>query len=536
MLFDLDKISGQKIVVKTLPNDSKFASLDEIERNLSDEDLMICDGDSNGMCIGGVFGGINSGVKDETKNIFLEAAHFDAKWIRRTSTRHNLRTEAAKVFEKGSDPNVSVYALKRAAMLMVELAGGEIASEIVDIYPNPIEKKQIEVSYKYVNTLIGVEISKAKVKEILTALEMDIVSENEENFTVAVPTNKADVTRPADIVEEVLRIYGLNEVPIPSKINSSIALSQSPDPQSIKNTIADLLSSNGFLEIQGLSLTENRYFEDILPIENSKLVYINNTSNVHLDVMRPTMLFSGLESVLRNQNRQNSDLNIYEFGKSYRKKEEGGFNETQHLTLFMTGERWGESWLNNQKTQVGYYTLKSFVTNVLTRLGLNGFQESAIQNVVLTFGLKYHRGPQNLVEFGKVNSKILKKMDIKNAVFYAEFNWDTILKALRKSKTVFEELNKFPTVRRDLALVIDNSVKFADIVAIARKAGKKLLKDINLFDVYNDEDKLGKGKKSYAVSYVFEDPTKTLKDKDVEKVMESLIREYEGKLGATIRR
>lgn len=534
--FDLDKIAGRKVVVKTLPEGSKFASLDEIERSLSNEDLMICDGDSNGMCIGGVFGGLNSGVKDETKNIFLESAHFNAKWIRRSSTRHNLRTDAAKVFEKGSDPNISVYALKRAAMMIVELAGGEIASEIVDIYPNPIEKKQIEVSYKYVNTLIGVEIPKMKVKEILEALEMDLVADNQDKFTIAVPTNKAEVTRPADIVEEILRIYGLNEVPIPSKINSSIALSQHPDPQMIKNTIADLLSSNGFHEIQGLSLTENRYFEDILPIDNAELVYINNTSNVHLDVMRPTMLFSGLESVLRNQNRQNSDLKIYEFGKSYRKKEGDGFNETQHLTLFLTGERWGESWLNTQKTQVGYFTLKSFVTNVLTRLGLSGYQESAIQNDILNFGLKYHRGPQNLVEFGKVNSKILKKMDIKNAVFYAEFNWDSILKALRKHKTTFEELNKFPIVRRDLALVIDNSVKFADIVAIARKAGKKLLKEINLFDVYDDESKLGKGKKSYAVSYIFEDPTKTLKDKEIEKVMNTLIREYENKLGANIRR
>ncbi|MDF1864762.1 MAG: phenylalanine--tRNA ligase subunit beta [Saprospiraceae bacterium] len=534
--FDLDKIAGQKVIVKTLPKDSKFASLDEVERKLSNEDLMICDGDSNGMCIGGVFGGNNSGVKDETKNIFLESAHFNAQWIRRTSTRHNLRTDAAKVFEKGSDPNISVYALKRAAMMIVELAGGEIASEIVDIYPNPIKEKQIEVSYKYLNTLIGVEIPKTKVKEILAALEMEIVSENDEHFTVAVPTNKADVTRPADIVEEVLRIYGLNEVPIPSKINSSIALSQSPDPQSIKNTIADLLSSNGFHEIQGLSLTENRYFKDVLPIDDSELVYINNTSNIHLDVMRPTMLFSGLESVLRNQNRQNTDLKIYEFGKSYRKKKEGGFNETKHLTLFMTGERFGESWLNTQKTQVGYYTLKSFVANILTRLGLSGYQESAIHTDILNFGLKYHRGPQNLVNFGKVNSKILKKMDIKNTVFYAEFNWDTILKALKKHKTDFEALNKFPTVRRDLALVIDNSVKFADIVAIARKAGKKLLRDINLFDVYDDENKLGKGKKSYAVSYIFEDTTKTLKDKDVEKIMNNLIREYEGKLGAIIRR
>lgn len=534
--FDLDKIADKKIIVKTLAKDAKFLSLDEQERSLHEEDLMICDGESKGMCIGGVFGGLNSGVTDSTKNIFLESAHFNSMSIRRTSTRHNLRTDAAKVFEKGSDPNVSVYALKRAAMMMVELAGGEIASEIVDIYPNPVAKKEIEVTYKYVNTLIGVEIPKAKVKEILAAMNMDVVAETEETFTVAVPTNKSDVLRPADVVEEILRIYGLNEVPIPTRISSSVVIGAGISKQSVRNKLGDFLAANGFHEMMAVSLSQSRYYQEILPIAEEELVFVNNTSNIHLNVMRPEMLFSGLEAVVRNQNRQTNDLKLFEFGKSYRKKEGGGFNEPEHLTLFLSGQRWNESWLNKEKAQAGYFTLKSFVENILKRAGVKSYQESAVKSDVLSYGLKYHRGPQSLVEFGKVNAAILKKMDIRQDVYFADVNMDALTKVMRKSNVLFSELNKFPTMRRDLALVIDNSVKFQDIAAIANKVGKKLLKKINLFDVYEDAERLGEGKKSYAVSFVFEDVTKTLKDKDVDKVMNNLIREYEGKLNAVIRR
>lgn len=534
--FDYDKITGKKIIVKNLPQGTKFMSLDAVERSLHGEDLMICDGDGNGMCIGGVYGGLNSGVTDETTTIFLESAHFHAKTLRRTSTRHNLRTDAAKVFEKGSDPNVSVYALKRAAMLMVELAEGKIASEIVDIYPNPVAKKEIEVSYDYTNTLIGVEIPKTKVKEILAAMNMDIVAETDETFTVAVPTNKSDVLRPADVVEEILRIYGLNEVPIPTRINSSIVIGAGISKQAIRNKLGDYLAANGFHEMMAVSLSQSRYYKEILPIAEEELVYVNNTSNIHLDVMRPEMLFSGLEAVVRNHNRQNLDLKLFEFGKSYRKKEDGGFNEPEHLTLFLSGKRWNESWLNKEKAEAGYFTLKSFVGNILKRAGISRVQESAIKTDVFAYGMKYHRGPQTLVEFGKVNAAILKKIDIRHDVYFADVNMDAVTKAMRKSSVLFTELNKFPTMRRDLALVIDNSVKFQDIAAIANKVGKKLLKKINLFDVYEDAERLGEGKKSYAVSFVFEDVTKTLKDKEVDKVMNNLIKEYEGKLGAVIRR
>lgn len=533
--FDLDEISQQKVIVKTLPQDAPFMSLDEIERKLNDHDLMICDGESHGMCIGGVFGGIKSGVKDGTANIFLESAHFNAKWIRRTSMRHNLRTDAAKVFEKGSDPNVSVYALKRAAMLIKELAGGEIASEIVDIYPNPIQPQEVEVSYAHVSRLIGVDIPQAEIRAILEAMEMEILSETDTHFRVAVPTNKADVTREADVIEEILRIYGFNNVPVPGHIKTAVTIAPSPDPNELKDAIGNLLSAIGFNEMMAVSLTESRYFREILPVAKEELVFVNNTSNIHLDVMRPTMLFSGLEAVLYNQNRQQASLKLFEFGKSYRNKE-AGIDERSHLSLLLSGQQLPESWLNEDKAQVDYFTLKAYVQQVLGRLGLDGYQETAITDEVYSFGLRYHRGQQVLVEFGKVHPKLTKKMDIKSNVYYADFNWDAMLKSRKKHNILFEEINKFPSTRRDLALVVENSVKFQDIVAIARKIGKKLIKDINLFDVYQNEAQLGAGKKSYAVSFIFEDSTKTLKDKEVDKVTTRLIQEYEAKLSAVIRR
>lgn len=545
--FDLDAITDQKIIVKTLPEGSKFLSLDEVERSLSAEDLMICDGASNGMCIGGVFGGLNSGVKDSTKNIFLESAHFNAKGIRRSSTRHDLRTDAAKVFEKGSDPNICVYALKRAASMIVELAGGEIASEIVDIYPNPIKPAQITVSYAYINRMIGTNISPAAVNAILEAMDMEIVSSDEEQFTVSVPTNKADVTRPSDIVEEVLRVYGLDNVPVPNQMRSTMVERKSPGQNEVRNAISELLAGNGFHEAMALSLSESRYYKEIFPMEEEELVWVNNTSNVHLDIMRPNMLFSGLEAVLHNQNRQQPDLKLFEFGKTYKKRPGQSseadavdvkrlFEEQQHLTLFMTGQQKAESWRNPGKPEADFYSLKAMVENVLSRIGLAGYQQKSEQEGPFAYNLNYHRGPKSLVQFGKVSPKICKSMGIKSSVFYADFNWDMLLKAAGKNSISTTELNRFPTVRRDLALVIGNSIKFAELAALASKVGKKLIKDINLFDVYEDEERLGKDKKSYAISFTFENTERTLKDKEVDKVMNALIQTYEEKMGAVIRR
>ncbi len=534
--FDADKIAGKKVIVKKLANETEFDSLDEVTRKLHEEDLMICDGNEKGMCIAGVFGGINSGVTEQTTNVFLESAHFNAKMIRRTSTRHLLFTDAAKCYEKGSDPNITVYALKRAAMLIKELAGGEIASEIVDIYPEQILPKQVTVKYKNVSRLIGVDIPEAEIMTILDALEMEVVRKDEDAFVVAVPTNKADVIRDVDVIEEILRIYGFNKVPMPKQLRTSLINTKRPDKDQIQNTIADLLVANGLYETMSVSLTQSKYFKEILTnFEEKELVFINNTSNIHLDVMRPTMLFSGLETILHNQNRQMPNVKIFEFGKTYRTTEEG-HQEEKCLSVFLTGMQEKESWLNDGKAKVHYYELKRLVENVLQRLGYAGYQQTAIKDATLSYGLKYHRGTQELVTFGKVDSGILKKMDIKQEVFYACFNWGNILKSLGKNKIGYTELSKFPSIRRDLALVIENSVNFEQIQGIAKKTGKKLLKAINLFDVYENEEQLGKGKKSYAVSFIFQDPSKTLKDKDIDKIMHNLIRNYEKDLGAVIRR
>ena len=536
--FDADKITGGKVIVKKLAGGTPFLCLDEAERKLNAEDLMICDGEGKGMCIAGVFGGLNSGVTDGTTNIFLESAHFHAKMTRRTSTRHLLFTDAAKVFEKGSDPNVTVYALKRAALLIQEYGGGEIASEIIDIYPNKISKKEIDITFNHINRLIGTDISPKEVRAILEAMEIDIVTETAEGMRVAIPTNKADVTREVDVIEEILRIYGFNKVPISNQIRSAVTLRKGVDKKKIQNTVSELLTGNGFYEMMALSIVQSKYFKEIFPIPESELVFINNTSNIHLDVMRPTMLIGGLEAVLHNQNRQNGNVKLFEFGKSYKKLSEGDFpyQEDEHLSLLMTGQRYEENWLNNDKAKVSYFSLKTFVNKVLTRLGIEKFQQTAVKDGVYAFGLKYHRGASDLVTFGKIQSKLLQQMGIKQEVFYADFNWASILKALRKHKINYKEITKFPAIRRDLALVIEKSVNFDQISAIAQKTGKKMLKEVNLFNVYENEEKLGANKKSYAVSFVFEDLTKTLKDKEVDKVMNQLIQNYEGKLGAIIRR
>ncbi len=551
--FDLDRIQGHKVIVKALPEGTKFQSLDEKERLLTSQDLMICDGDSNGMCIGGVFGGFNSGVKDETTNIFLESAHFNAHWVRRSSTHHGLRTDAVQIFEKGSDPNICVYALKRAAMLIAELGGGEVASEVVDIYPQPIAKKKVRVAYAYVNRLIGTDIPHEQIRNILLALGMDVVENADDSFSVDVPTNKADVTRPADIVEEILRIYGLDNVPVPLQMRSSMTRSEYPEPGQVRSAIGSLLAANGFNEIMTLSLSQSAFYKDILPRETEKMVFVNKTSNTQLDIMRPDMLFSGLEAVAYNQNRQQTDLKLFEFGKTYRRigNEEGAgvknYEEPQHLSLFLTGQRWPANWKISQKNapKADFFTLKSFVANVLARVGITTYQETSGSDgkrpgcqyqEVFVHPITCHRGLQELVTYGKISPGICKKMGIRNDVYYADFNWDNLLEAAKKQSISFVELNKFPAVHRDLAIVIGKSVKFSDIAALARKVGKQLLKEVNLFDVFEDEIKLGEGKKSYAVSFHFEDRSKTLQDKDVDTVMNELISAFETKLGASIRR
>ena len=534
--FDLDKIAGRRVIVQTLPAGTTFRSLDGETREMAADDLIICDGEGKGMCIAGVFGGADSGVTEATTNIFLESAHFEAGGIRRTSFRHDLRTDAARVFEKGSDPNVTEAALKRAALLLQELAGGTISSEVVDVYPEPVGPAHVRVAYAYVRRLIGVDIPREKIHAILGALGMALVSDDEAQFTVAVPTDKADVTRPADVVEEILRIYGLNEVPVGDRIKSSLSYSPQPDPQRVRGIVTELLVAHGGYEIMALSLSESRHYAETLPLPKEQLVFVNNTSNQHLDILRASMLPGGLEAVVHNQNRRQTDVTLFEFGRTYRRAEGGKLVEREHLSLLLTGAVSPVHWRNDDQQRVDFYRLRALVERVLDRLGFAGYQSSDSDLDALQYGRKYHRGPQELVQLGRVQPAVERAFGAKQPVFYADFHWPTLLKALRRQKTQITEPSRYPSVRRDLALVIDQTVKFEDIAAIARKQAKKLLQDLQLVSVFEDAEKLGAAKKSYAIRLEFANPERTLKDKEVDKVMQQLMQQFERQLHATIRR
>ncbi|MBL7825800.1 MAG: phenylalanine--tRNA ligase subunit beta [Saprospiraceae bacterium] len=536
--FDLDKVKGGKIVVKTMPAGTQFVTLDGIERKLFAEDLMICDGQSTPMCIGGVFGGAESGVSETTTRIFLEAAIFNPKWIRRTMIRHNLRTDSAWVFEKGADMDNTLDGLIRATLLIQQLAGGRITSEFTSICPVAPSPAVIPATYARINQLIGENLGPERIHRILKALNIPVANQTAEGFDAYIPTNKPDVTREADLIEEILRVHGLDNVPIPTQIRSSMEVTQSPTPESVRNLVSEMLVANGFNECMSLSLGNSAHFSGenaIFPMEG--LVYIHNSANQGLDCMRPTMVLSALDTLLHNQNRQNADVRLFEFGKVYsRRSEDGKLLENARLTLTMSGVHDAESWQPSAKKAVDFYSIKAYVQNLLTRLGVLGYQETVLQEKPFQYALKYHRGPQELVVFGALEPGVLKRMDIKNAVFYADFNFENLLKAMGANKIQFQELNKFPTVRRDMALVLDKTVSFGEIRQLATKTAKKMLKEVNLFDVFEDEAKLGNGKKSYAVSFVFEDPEKTLQDKEIDALMSQLTDVFEGKLGANIRK
>lgn len=534
--FDVDKIKDKKIIVKKADADTEFVTLDGVTRKLHSEDLMICDGDGQPMCMAGVYGGIDSGVTAETKNVFIESACFASKVIRKTSTRHNLRTDAAKIFEKGADPNITEFAIKRAAALMRELAGGAISNISVDVYPKPIKSIEIRLSYANVNNLIGMSIPEEDIHSILQAMEMEITPFDDESIMVKVPTNKTDVTREVDLIEEIVRIYGLNRVPVPSQIRSTISYTAKPDKHKTKELLSDFLSSVGFNEMMGLSLIESRHFKGLDIADASEYVYINNTSNIHLDIMRPEMLVSGLVSVAHNINRQQTNLSLYEFGKSYRKNVDK-YKEDEFLTLFMTGKKNEESWLTDNKADKTFYDIKKPVIALLQRCGISQYQISELDDSPkFSFGLKLHKGPIILAEFGEVKKSICQKMGIKTKILFAEISFDNVLKQIGKEKVTVQEISKYPSVRRDLALVIDKKVKFADIETIAKQTEKKLLKQIALFDVYDNEQQLGEGKKSYAVSFVFENTEKTLNDVEIDTIMTKMVRQLEDKTGAIIRK
>jgi len=527
--FDASKING-KIIVKTLPAGTKFTTLDEVERSLHEEDLMICD--KNGpLCIAGVFGGKNSGISETTTSIFLESAYFNPVSIRKSAKRHQLNTDASFRFERGIDPNITEYALKRAALLIQEVAGGEITSDIVDIYPKKIEDFHVILNFNNVNKIIGQELSKEIIKNILASLEIKVSSVSDAGLGLTIPSYRVDVQREIDVIEEILRVYGYNNIKFSDKLNATVSNAPRTEDYKVQNVIASQLNSQGFHEMMANSLTTSSYVQlsEMLKEEHN-VIMLNPLSN-DLAAMRQSLLFSGLEALSYNINRKNSDLKFFEFGKTYHKFE-SGFEEHKHLTMFITGNRNQESWTNAQKP-TDFFMFKGYVNGVLERLGIQKTQILPLKSDVFSEGIAIGFGNDVLVEYGVVKKSILKHFDIKQEVLFADFNWALILKLL-SNKIKFTEIPKYPEVRRDLSLLLDDGVSFDTIYKLARQTEKSLLKDINLFDVYQGKN-LPEGKKSYTVSFTIQDNTKTLTDVQIDKIMGKLQKNLETELGASLR-
>jgi phenylalanyl-tRNA synthetase beta chain len=525
--FDADKITGNKVIVNTWPEGTVFTTLDDAERKLTADDLMISNTEEP-MCIAGVFGGAKSGVSASTTKIFLESAYFNAVSVRKTSKRFGLKTDASFRFERGTDPDMTVFALKRAALLIQQVAGGEVSSEITDIYPAPVAPFNVEVTYHNIHRLIGKEIAHDEIRAIIKALDIQIVNETEEGLSLKVPPYRVDVTRDVDVIEEILRIYGYNNIEIPTQIRASLNNTIRPEKDTVQNAISDWLSANGFNETLSNSLTKSSYYEN-----TDKLVKILNPLSSDLDVMRGTMLYSGLEAIARNSNRRSPDLKFYEFGKTYHLTEDK-YREDQHFSLFLTGNNTAEQW-NYQQKGVSFYNLKAAVDGLLDRLNIKDFTVEDTTCSKLSYGLNYQRGPKRLVKFGAVNAQALKLADVDQPVFHADFNFDLILQLVRKNVIINQEIPKFPAVRRDLSMLVDKAVTFNQLKQIAQKTERKLIKQVNVFDVY-EGDKLPAGKKSYALSFIIQDDEKTLTDKAIDTIMQKLIYNLGKEVGAEIRK
>jgi len=539
--FDADKIEGKKVHIKNLPDKSKFITLDAVERSLSSRDLMICN-TKEGMCIAGVFGGIKSGITSETKNIFLESAYFNPVAIRKTSKRHGLKTDASFRFERGADPAITPWALKRAIMLIKEIAGGKISSEITDVYPNPIKNTEIDVSYSRINRLIGKKIDPSVVKQILGFLDIKILGEEGENLTLEIPAYRVDVKKEPDVIEEILRIYGYNNIEIENHVNSTLSYPEKPNREKIVNITSDLLSANGFTEIMCNSLNPAAWYEQSPDFDNDKLVILANPLSSDLNAMRQSLLFGGLSSVIWNINRQNLDLKLYEFGHTYfyKKSDDAhpkveNYTEKSNLSIYITGSVNRASW-NSKTSPTDFYNIKSTVEMVLARLGIKAENLATGESDKKYFAesLTYLSNSKAVAELGRISKSYLSKFDIGQDVYYGNIDWDLVLKMIKSYSISFSELPKYPSVRRDLALLLDRSIKFSQIRELALKTERNILHDISLFDVY-ESDNLGKNKKSYAVSFILRDDLKTLTDKNIEKVMSNLIRVFEKELNAQIR-
>lgn len=529
--FDAAKISGNTVMVKTLPSGTKFTTLDGVERELHEEDLMICDGEKP-MCIAGVYGGLNSGVTEETTSIFLESAYFNPVSIRKTAKRHGLSTDASFRFERGINPNITDYALRHAAILIVQVAGGEISSDLLDVYLKKIDDHQVFLNFEKTNKLIGEEIPQETIKDILTSLEMKINNLTETGIGMTIPAYRNDVTRDVDVIEEILRVYGYNNINFTEKQNASIAPILPGQDYDVQNKTAQQLTGLGFHEMLNNSLTTPKYNKLSESIKENFNVSIINPLSSDLSVLRQSMLFSGLETLAYNTNRKNSDLKMFEYGKTYHNLP-GGRLEKKHLSLFISGLKTEGNWALEELKSNFFYG-KGIVTAVLERLGLYDFIETPIDNDVFSEGVSLQRNKVNLVEFGIVKKKICQALDVEAEVFFADFNWDQVLKQIPLKTLKFKPIPKFPGSQRDFALLLDDSISFANLQTAAYNTEKKLLKSVVLFDVYKDKN-LPEGKKSYALSFTFQDEQKTLTDKQVDKIMTRLQQKFETEFGAVLR-
>ncbi len=541
--YDADQIAGKHVIVKTMPQGTKFTTLDGVERELDERDLMVCD-ENGPMCIAGVFGGENSGTTEKTKNVLLESAYFNPVLVRKTARRHGLSTDASFRFERGCDPNGCEYNLKLAALLIKEVAGGTISSEVIDLYPNPASPFPVDITFEKINSLTGKEISKDDIHTILKGLEINIVSEDANGMKLEVPTYRVDVQRDCDVIEDLLRIYGYDNIECSTTLHSSITYSPKINSFNIQNMISEQLTGCGFQEIMNNSLTKSSYYAELKSYPAENLVMLMNPLSSDLNCMRQTLLFGGLESIEHNIKRKSEDIKFYEFGNCDQFHPEKPaiadkplirYSEDFHLGIWITGNKTAQSWSAKQE-KTTFYQLRAYVNNILARVGV-GAKVKTVECTedIFNYGLEVKNGNgKTLAKMGSVKKSILKNIDIDQEVFFADINWPNLMKEIENNKVLFYDIPKFPSVKRDLALLVDKSVTFAQIEQVALETEKKLLKSVSLFDVYEGAN-LIVGKKSYAIKFILQDEEKTLKDQQIDAIMNKLIENFKNKLGASIR-